>query len=82
MSTDERPPHPGTVEWVDGATGEVLGTEPASGLPDGIAYARDETGTLRPVVRIVVTGSEHRREIAQVDETGAVLRRTYQTRAD
>lgn len=74
------PPHPGRVEWVDGATGAVLAEEPAEELPDSIRYARDADGRLRPIVRLVVTGSDTRREIAQVDVDGQVLRRTYQTR--
>jgi hypothetical protein len=74
------PPHPGRIQWVDGATGAVLGEEPAEDFPDSIRYARDADGRLRPIVRLVVTGSGDHREIAQVDQDGQVLRRTYQTR--
>jgi hypothetical protein len=75
-----RPPHPGRIAWVDGATGKILSEEPADEFPDSVRYAHDAEGRLRPVVRLVVTGSGNRREIAQVDADGTVLRRTYQTR--
>jgi hypothetical protein len=74
------PPHPGSIEWVDGATGKVLSKEAAGEFPDSIRYARDAEGRLQPIVRLVVTGSGVHREIAQVDADGHVLRRTYQTR--
>ncbi len=74
------PPHPGRIQWVDGASGQVLREESADEFPDNIRFAPDARGRMRPIVRLVVTGSGDRREIAQVDADGNVLRRTYQTR--
>jgi hypothetical protein len=41
--TDPLPPHPGTVEYVDGATGEVTRTVPADDLPDDLTSSRGST---------------------------------------
>jgi hypothetical protein len=73
--------HPGEITWVDGTTGEVTRVDSADNLPDTIRFATDENGTLVPVVRIEVTGTDNHREIAQIAEDGRVLRRTYQSRS-
>jgi hypothetical protein len=70
--------HPGTIEFVDGATGEVTRTENASDVPEAIAFAAGEDGALRPVVRIVVTTLGDRREIRSYGEDGEFLTATYQ----
>jgi len=65
--------HPGTIEFVDGATGEVTRTERADSVPETIAFADG-----RPVTRIVITESEERREIRSYGEDGSFLSATYQ----
>ncbi len=71
--------HPGTVEWVDGATGEVTEVEPAHRLPDALRFAPGPDGVLRPVVRIVISGVGDRREIRQHGPDGELLRTTFGT---
>jgi hypothetical protein len=66
--------HPGTIEFVDGATGEVTRTEAADEVPETIAFADDG----RPVTRIVVTESGDRREIRSYGADGEFLSATYQ----
>jgi hypothetical protein len=65
--------HPGTIEFVDGATGEVTRTEPAAEVPKTIAFADG-----KPVTRIVVTESGDRREIRSYGADGEFLSATYQ----
>ena len=72
------PEHPGTIEFVDGATGEVTRTEPASEVPEGIAYANGPDGTPQPVTRITTLTVGDRREIRQFGADGTLLRSTYQ----
>jgi hypothetical protein len=76
--SEELPEHPGTVEYVDGATGEVTRTSPAEDVPEQIRYAPGPDGTLRPVVRITVLTVGPRREIRQFGADGELLRSTYQ----
>jgi hypothetical protein len=65
--------HPGTIEFVDGSTGEVTRTERAEDVPETIAFADGQ-----PVTRIVVTESEERREIRSYGADGEFLSATYQ----
>jgi hypothetical protein len=65
--------HPGTIEFVDGATGEVTRTEPAGEVPETIAFADG-----KPVTRIVVLESGDRREIRSYGADGEFLSATYQ----
>jgi hypothetical protein len=75
------PEHPGTIEIVDAATGEVIHRVPAAEEPEGIAYAPGPDGSLQPVTRISVLQVGDRREIRQFAADGTLLRSTYQ-RAD
>jgi hypothetical protein len=74
----ELPEHPGTVEYVDGATGEVTRTVPADEVPEQIRFAPGPDGELRPVVKITVLTVGPRREIRQFGADGEILRSTYQ----
>jgi hypothetical protein len=65
--------HPGTIEFVDGRTGEVTRTERAEDVPDAIAFA---DGT--PVTRIVVLEAGDQREIRSYGADGEFLSATYQ----
>jgi hypothetical protein len=65
--------HPGTIEFVDGATGKVTHTERAEDVPETIAFADG-----KPVTRIVVRTSEDRREIRSYGPDGEFLTATYQ----
>ena len=71
--------HPGTVEFVDGATGEVTEIERVERLPESLRFAPGADGQLRPVVRIVITGQGDRREIRQHGPGGELLRTTFGT---
>jgi hypothetical protein len=70
--------HPGTIEFVDGTSGEVTRTERAEDAPEAIAFANGEDGRPRPVTRIVVTESGDRREIRSYGADGEFLSATYQ----
>jgi hypothetical protein len=74
----ELPEHPGEIEYVDGATGEVTRRAPAADVPEQIRYAPGPDGELRPVVRITVLTVGPRREIRQFGPGGELLRSTYQ----
>jgi hypothetical protein len=76
--SDELPEHPGTIEYVDGATGEVTRTEAAADVPEAIRYAPGADGKPRPVVRITILTVGPRREIRQFGADGELLRSTYQ----
>ena len=65
--------HPGTIEFVDGATGQVTRTERAEDVPEAIAFARG-----KPVTRIVITGDGEQREIRSYGPDGEFLTATYQ----
>lgn len=69
--------HPGTVEWVDGATGEVTEVQPVDELPESMRFAPGEDGTLHPVTRIVITELGTQREIRQHGPGGELLRTTF-----
>ena len=75
------PEHPGTIEIVDAATGEVRHRVPADGEPEGIAFAPGPDGSLQPVTRITILEVGDRREIRQFAADGTMLQATYQ-RAD
>ena len=70
--------HPGTIEFVDGATGEVTRRVPADEVPEQIRFAPGPDGDQRPVVRITVLTVGPRREIRQFGADGELLRSTYQ----
>lgn len=72
------PEHPGTVEYVDGASGEVTRRVPADEVPEAIRYATGPDGEPWPVVRITVLTVGDRREIRQFGADGTLLRSTYQ----
>ena len=65
--------HPGTIEFVDGATGKVTSTERAEDVPEVIAFADG-----KPVTRIVVLDAGDRREIRSYGADGEFLSATYQ----
>jgi hypothetical protein len=70
--------HPGTIEFVDGASGRVTSTERAEDVPEAIAFARGEDGGPRPVTRIVVITDGDRREIRSYGPDGEFLTATHQ----
>jgi hypothetical protein len=76
--TDALPPHPGTVQYVDGATGEVTRTVPADEVPEEIRYAPGPDGSPQPVTRIEILTVGPRREIRQYGADGTILMSTYQ----
>jgi hypothetical protein len=76
------PEHPGTIEIVDAATGEVTGRVPAHEEPEGIAYAPGPDGSLQPVTRITILTVGNRREIRQFAADGTLLQSTYQRSED
>jgi hypothetical protein len=65
--------HPGTIEFVDGASGRVTSTERAEDVPEAIAFAGG-----KPVTRIVVTQVDDQREIRSYGPDGEFLSATYQ----
>jgi hypothetical protein len=65
--------HPGTIEFVDGTSGEVTRTERAEDVPEVIAFANGV-----PVTRIVVLEAGDRREIRSYGADGQFLTATYQ----
>jgi len=70
--------HPGTIEFVDAATGEVTRTVPVDEVPEGIAFVPGPTGETLPVTRITILTLDDRREIRQFAADGTLLRSTYQ----
>ena len=72
------PEHPGEIEYVDEATGEVFRRVPAAEVPESIAFAPGPDGTPQPVTRITFLTVGDRREIRQYGADGAVLQSTYQ----
>ena len=70
--------HPGTIEFVDAATGEVTRTVRADEVPEGIAFLPGPDGETRAVTRITVLTLDDRREIRQFAADGTLLRSTYQ----
>jgi hypothetical protein len=78
--TGDRPPHPGTVEFVDGADGRVIERVPAADMHPEAAYARDEDGGWEPVTVVVITEIGDRRELRQYGVSGRLLTTTQQVR--
>jgi len=78
VTPDDLPEHPGTIEYVDGATGEVTQRVAAADVPEQIAYAPGPDGDPRPVVRITILTVGPQREIRQFGADGEILRSTYQ----
>jgi hypothetical protein len=72
------PDHPGTVEYVDGASGEVTRRVSADEVPESIRYAPGPDGRPQPVTRITILSLGDRREIRQFAADGTLLRSTYQ----
>jgi hypothetical protein len=72
------PEHPGTIEYVDAATGEVTQTVPAGEVHESISYASGPDGSPQPVTRIAVLTVGNRREIRQYGADGTLLQSTYQ----
>jgi hypothetical protein len=70
--------HPGTVEYVDGATGTTMHVAQAGDVDDAISFAPGADGTPQPVTRIVITTVGDRREVRQIGADGALLRTTFQ----
>jgi hypothetical protein len=70
--------HPGTVEYVDGATGRIIHVADAADVDDAIKFAPDASGTPQPVTRIVITTVGEQREVRQHGADGALLRTTFQ----
>ena len=70
--------HPGTIEFVDGTTGQVTREERAEDVPESIRFAGGSDGELRPVTRIVITESGDQREIRSYGADGEFLTVTYQ----
>ena len=71
--------HPGTVEWVEIATGAAK-TVPADEVPEEIRWADGPDGRPWPVTRIETLTLEDRREIRQFAPDGTLLLTTYQRR--
>jgi hypothetical protein len=72
------PEHPGEIEYIDEATGEVTRRVRADEVPETIAFAPGPDGTLQPVTRITFLTVGDRREIRQFAADGALLKSTYQ----
>jgi hypothetical protein len=70
--------HPGTVVYVDGATGKVVHVADAADVDDAIGFAPGRDGILQPVTRIVITTVGDRREVRQLGADGALLRTSFQ----
>ena len=72
------PEHPGEIEYIDEATGEVIRRARADEVPESIAFAPGPDGALRPVTRITFLTMGDRREIRQFGADGALMKSTYQ----
>jgi hypothetical protein len=72
------PEHPGTVAYVDAASGEVTRRVAADEVPESIRYAPGPDGRPQPVTRISILTVGDRREIRQFGADGTLLRSTYQ----
>ncbi|RKH67299.1 hypothetical protein [Corallococcus llansteffanensis] len=74
------PKHPGTIQFVDGATKEVTKTVDAKEVPPSIRYAKNEAGELVPVVKVVAFQEGDRRTLREYGPEGQFLRSTVQIR--
>lgn len=74
------PKHPGTIQFVDGATQEVTQTVDAKEVPSSIRFAKNEAGELVPVVKVVAVQEGDRRIIREYGPEGQFLRSTVQVR--
>jgi len=72
--SDELPEHPGFIEYVEGATGEVTKRVRAEDEPEDIAYAPGPDGKLQPVTRIVHFRHGDRHEIHMYGADGTLLK--------
>jgi hypothetical protein len=70
--------HPGTIEYVDGTTGAVVYTANAADVDDAIRFAAGPDGEPQPVVKIIITAADGRREIRQYGVDGQLLKTTLQ----
>jgi hypothetical protein len=72
--------HPGTITYVDGATGAVVNAVPATEVPESLRFI-ERDGRLVPVVRVVMNQLDaSRREIEEYGPNEELLRRTQQVR--
>jgi hypothetical protein len=71
-------PHPGTIEFIDGDTGEVVDRAKVADLPPSMCFEKDEHGTRIPVVKIVAHTTADRRTILAYGPKGELLRTTTQ----
>ncbi|RKH07801.1 hypothetical protein D7V97_20930 [Corallococcus sp. CA053C] len=74
------PKHPGTIQFVDGATQQVTKTVDATEVPLSIRFAKNEAGELVPVVKIVAFQEGDRRTLREYGPEGQFLRSTVQLR--
>ncbi len=74
------PKHPGTIQFIDGATQAVTKTVDAQEVPSSIRFAKDGAGTLVPVVKIVAFQEGDRRTLREYGPEGQFLRSTVQLR--
>lgn len=74
------PTHPGTIQFIDGATQAVTQTVDAREVPSSIRFAKDGAGTLIPVVKIVSFQEGDRRTLREYGPEGQFLRSTVQVR--
>jgi hypothetical protein len=74
------PKHPGTIQFVDGATQKVTETVDAKEVPPSIRFAPNEAGELTPVVKVVALQEGDRRIIREYGPDGQFLRSTVQVR--
>lgn len=75
------PPHPGTITFVDGATGKTTRVAKASEVPDEIKFVETERG-LVPVTKIVASVHGNQRTIRQYGPDGQLLESTVQVHTD
>jgi hypothetical protein len=74
------PRHPGTIEFVDGATGATVEVVPAESVDPALRWLPGPDGELRPVVRVEITTDGDRRTIRELGPDGELLRSSLQRR--
>ena len=74
------PKHPGTIQFVDGMTKQVTRTLQAHEVPPAFRFAKDASGTLVPVVKVVAIEEGDRRTLREYGPEGQLLRSTVQLR--
>lgn len=73
-------PHPGTIEFVDGATGATVEVVPAETVDPALRWLPGADGALRPVVRVEITTVGDERAIRELGPDGELLRSSLQRR--